>query len=809
MSSQISTANKRRSWNPTLFQSHRSEILSFTSVTSPTSSNSSTSPYSMSPPGSRPISLIESAFSEDHPKNTVLQDSTQQTNNIMPMPIDSGSYKSPILGSLSRSQSLNTRRGTSPSNAHYMSGKSHRRNNSLFSVVSVSPSSSISRSRTPDPFLPSSHPHRMSGSDFYDYVASSTKQQQPATRLSRHNSLQHSSPSLSSKRWSNSSSTMVESNRKSLMTEQERLLQEKLQQLARSENDRLNQQQQQQQHQVSSKSNSSSSITSPSSETHFLHYSSQLSSSGSDFSPAHQRHLSLQPYYNSNNRAPDMGSRPMSPVSHKFNNHTSILSPRAIARAEALAALNSGAHNDNALDSVLLSQSPEKENDREFADKEANRSFTFSYHLNGTNTPQYAFANNYNNEDHGNNNNNNNVQIPPMAQVASLKKRRRNMGGSPSNSVRNSMSDTLRDQVSQGYYIISASDLERLAQMELDHRNETLNGIKKPNNIEGEFLSWKMTGNIMKTWMTAYKSPGAVVESMQYLWSVLTNGEAVRQEVSKTFIHKEEEDEEDYKQQHQQQNHQGTAELVLPAKHVKDWVLPPKEVVVSLKDTMVRSIAQASWYNLIDFLKLLRRVAVGSFCASFAFTVIFIQVSLLSVMVIAYLLGDILVTPTKYVYQKVIVAEKNRHKKSKSTNNNNIKQEEVEKNQEKKNELVDESTNVTTATDNNKPTKDDNTTNNNNKANKRGSSLVQKEIKKLEESLSKSSTTTTNNNNNKRPPPTSPILDNNNNNDHSLKTQTKRNSANLTDASVLAANAMRARKAALKNAKRKSKQFFF
>lgn len=387
--------------------------------------------------------------------------------------------------------------------------KGHRRANSSLSYSQYSLLSSsatnISRPLSPDSFeFPPSKP--------------GTKGSQ--AKASNSNSKD------SSQRWSSPSSTLRH------ISEQERLLQEKLQQLARSENARLCESER-----ASSPTNSRPvSYIEPS--TRPQKRNSISISVG--FKPGHQRNLSLQPYFNTNNVVPGLSESPPKPTSTP-----SQVRPQPAPMATPVPSQDS---------------------------KEAARAAALAQ-LSGEVQPKVT-------------------SLKPVLEPLQIpdahagRKRRRSVQ-------------------SPGQYIISSHDILKLgseAEEEKPSRFKT--------ELGGSALSWKMAGDIVMTSGKAYHSPETLFELVRYLWVMFSNPE--------------------------------TAKGISISE--SQW-LPPSDLVVTLKDNLISGISQATVRNVSDSFWTLSKIVGGCACTSLAFTIILLQIFLLSLMVFAFILGDIVMSP--------------------------------------------------------------------------------------------------------------------------------------------------------------------
>lgn len=158
-----------------------------------------------------------------------------------------------------------------------------------------------------------------------------------------------------------------------------------------------------------------------------------------------------------------------------------------------------------------------------------------------------------------------------------------------------------------GYFVISEMDLERLG-----NASQAEAGPASPGDIGGTIFSWHMASDIIKAWAVACKSPESLCEITYFIWAMISNPPSVYDINLRNFC-----------------------------------IMPPPEIVKSLKDGITSVVVQTSFESVLGSLAEFGNVLGKGICAGFAFMVIFIQVSLLSVMVFAYVLGDMLMVPIK------------------------------------------------------------------------------------------------------------------------------------------------------------------
>jgi hypothetical protein len=159
-----------------------------------------------------------------------------------------------------------------------------------------------------------------------------------------------------------------------------------------------------------------------------------------------------------------------------------------------------------------------------------------------------------------------------------------------------------------GHFIISDQDLEKIG-----HETIAMAGPFRPGDIGGTVLSWRMAGDLLKAWATACKSPDAFLEIIYFLWAMVSYPSNV---------------------------------LELDFETVQ--LMPPQEIVQNLKENVVLTISQASLKSILGSLIAFSKLLGQGVVTGVTFLVIFIQVSLLSVMVFAYMLGETIITPVNY-----------------------------------------------------------------------------------------------------------------------------------------------------------------
>ena len=159
-----------------------------------------------------------------------------------------------------------------------------------------------------------------------------------------------------------------------------------------------------------------------------------------------------------------------------------------------------------------------------------------------------------------------------------------------------------------GRFVISDQDLEKIG-----HETLAMAGPFRPSDIGGTVLSWRMAGDLLKAWFTACRSPDSFLEIVYFLWAMVSYPSNV---------------------------------LELDFETVQ--LMPPQEIVQNLKENVVSTISQASLKSILDSLIAFSKILGQGAVTGVAFLVIFIQVSLLTVMVFAYMLGETIITPVNY-----------------------------------------------------------------------------------------------------------------------------------------------------------------
>lgn len=167
------------------------------------------------------------------------------------------------------------------------------------------------------------------------------------------------------------------------------------------------------------------------------------------------------------------------------------------------------------------------------------------------------------------------------------------------------------------FFIISDVELETIGN---EMPKEA--GPYRPGDIGGTVLSWRMAGDVIKAWVLASKSPEALFDIAFFVWAMLSNPRNLM-EIS-----------------------------LLDSK----W-LPPAEIVLSLKENVTSTLTQASLQTILDSLAEFGKLLGRGLCTGIAFMVIFLQVSLLSFMVVAYVLGDMLMSPVRLVQRQFYGAQ--------------------------------------------------------------------------------------------------------------------------------------------------------
>lgn len=187
--------------------------------------------------------------------------------------------------------------------------------------------------------------------------------------------------------------------------------------------------------------------------------------------------------------------------------------------------------------------------------------------------------------------------------------RSRSMQSSTSNSPRppkRSKGSSRERSISR--LVISDDDLQKLDPDQLA-RPEGPMGPSRPGNIGGTVLSWKMTSDIVRTSASSLASPQQIAQLWQFVWAMFSRPE----NFSEAF-----------------------------RKNDGITILPPAEVVESIRKGAPR-IPEIAMGLVKSGGYVLSKVA----CTSLAFSVLFVQMLLISVMLVVYMVGDVVVAPVK------------------------------------------------------------------------------------------------------------------------------------------------------------------
>lgn len=406
----------------------------------------------------------------------------------------------------------------------------HRRTDSALSAslsFYPSPARSISRPHTPDEHVISSDPHS--------------------------DSLPSKSSLANTNRWSVSSVSGRHA------SEQEQLLQEKLQQLARSENARLSKQEN-----ISTSGSRSSSRA----NSRPASYISTSSTSGNSipinaFQKSHSRTRSLQPYFNSNDMVPELA-----------------FARQSTAKSPTRSPEQSPSRSANALPLAV--------------EREAARAAALAQ-LSGDIAPKHSRKS---------------VPAPLMVERETTSRLKRRLS-----------------LQSPGQFVISSKDLQKLAaddsEQEYSDDAETnrqfLNAHTKPAELTGNALSWRMASDLVRSSGKIYKSPETLYEVLRYL-SVLISNPSTMTDVDASET---------------------------------QW-LPPSELVVNLKNNFVHLLMQITLRSIFDACLDVCRMFGRGACTCVAFSIIFFQMCLLSLMVFAYVIGDLLMDSFSYVKNRTL-----------------------------------------------------------------------------------------------------------------------------------------------------------
>lgn len=193
--------------------------------------------------------------------------------------------------------------------------------------------------------------------------------------------------------------------------------------------------------------------------------------------------------------------------------------------------------------------------------------------------------------------------------------------------------------VPEGYYIISAAELEKLgAKVDKDNnilvdndptdipthnKEEHTESSAQPKtgvDFQHAVKSVQKSGDIMNEWVSTYKSPAAIFDIFSLFWAMLTTNDGVIESKQGSEEDKEDKEEEE------------------------------DSLLVSISDEykqVYRDFKLANFRGVLRNMGMMRHGLVSMLGTGCVMSVIFVQVSLLSIMVLAYVLGDILTMPIK------------------------------------------------------------------------------------------------------------------------------------------------------------------
>lgn len=153
-----------------------------------------------------------------------------------------------------------------------------------------------------------------------------------------------------------------------------------------------------------------------------------------------------------------------------------------------------------------------------------------------------------------------------------------------------------------------------IAKLEMSPKEDP--GPNRPGNIEGTVLSWTMTQDLFKT---AVHSSANGAELLQFMWLMFSRPENLKE----TFT-----------------NGGSLSQVV-----------PPKETVNALRQKLPKLLRIELVPKAFNLLR-------GILCTGFVLFVILIQVTLVTVMFLAYTIGDTLLTPVRYFWPQAVVFSK-------------------------------------------------------------------------------------------------------------------------------------------------------
>jgi hypothetical protein len=158
-------------------------------------------------------------------------------------------------------------------------------------------------------------------------------------------------------------------------------------------------------------------------------------------------------------------------------------------------------------------------------------------------------------------------------------------------------------QSSSNIFVISDDDIQKL-----DDPISSMNAIPgptRPGNIGGTILSWKMTSDIVRVFGKSVLSPDLFLDLTRFVWSTFTKPENFTDVSFRDGVQ----------------------------------LLPPKYLVSTIKESLPKM--SDAFFRLKYVLK-----SIGY--TAFSFSVILIQVTLIGIMLIAYVIGDIISAPARW-----------------------------------------------------------------------------------------------------------------------------------------------------------------
>lgn len=158
-------------------------------------------------------------------------------------------------------------------------------------------------------------------------------------------------------------------------------------------------------------------------------------------------------------------------------------------------------------------------------------------------------------------------------------------------------------QSASNIFVISDDDIQKLD--DPISSMDAIPGPTRPGNIGGTILSWKMTSDIVRVFGKSALSPDLFLDLTRFVWSTFTKPENFTDFSFTDGVQ----------------------------------LFPPRDLVSTIKESLPK---------MSDALFRLGYVLKSVGYSVFSFSVILVQVTLIAIMLIAYVIGDILTIPVKW-----------------------------------------------------------------------------------------------------------------------------------------------------------------